>query len=54
MTIPPLVQSVTEKLPDGMQKFDHSQVHVHRGEGEGGEGREGGKGVGKDGTRRSQ
>ena len=28
MIIPPLVQSVTEKLPDGMQKFDHSQVHV--------------------------
>ena len=28
MIIPPLVQSVTEKLLDGMQKFDHSQVHV--------------------------
>ena len=32
MIIPPLVQSVTEKLPDGMQKFDHSQVHVTLGQ----------------------
>jgi len=26
MIIPPLVQSITEKLPDGVQKFEHSQT----------------------------
>ena len=26
MIIPPLVQSITEKLSDGVQKFEHSQV----------------------------
>jgi len=29
MIIPPLVQSITEKLPDGVQKFEHSQVQPH-------------------------
>ena len=29
MIIPPLVQSITEKLPDGVQKFEHSQVQSH-------------------------
>lgn len=29
MIIPPLVQSITEKLADGVQKFEHYQVQPH-------------------------